>query len=105
MFGHTPAATVEELVQESMLGLIKQKTGIRVKLQMRSLEYFLTFTKDSGKIKVSSLFIKKKILPVFSRITQTEIQFSGASQDEFLEFLRIQGAKRIENKEKLLECI
>ena len=56
MFTYTPKTTVDELVEESMFGLIKSKTGIRTPIQMRLIEYCTTFTKEEdGRIKISSI--------------------------------------------------
>ena len=73
--------------------------------QVKQLEYFATFKKVNGIVKISSIFIKKKILPSFSRITQEEIKFSGATKKEFLTFLKDTGAGAISNKGKVLERI
>ena len=97
--------SIEDLIQESMLGLIKTKTGIRSKMQVRNLEYFATFKKEDGVVKISSLFIKKKIIPSFARITNEEIKFSGATKEEFLTFLKDRGARKIKNKHDVLERI
>mgnify|MGYP003998997471 FL=1 len=97
--------SIEDLIQESMLGLIKSKTGIKSKMQVRHLEYFATFKKEEGVIKISSLFIKKKILPSFARITNEEIKFSGATKEEFLTFLKNRGARKVSDKCDVLERI
>ncbi len=105
MFSYNPKMTIDELVQDSMFGLIKAKTGIMKPVHMRYLEYLVTFRKDQGRIKISSILIKRKIFPCFERICEKEISFSGASKEEFLEFLRTKGAKQIEHREKVLEYI
>ena len=99
------SSTIEDLVHEAMLGLIKSKTGIKTRVQVRHLEYFVSFKKIDGVVKLSSLFIKKKFMPVFSRISYEEIKYSGAAYEEFLQFLESSGAKQVENKKNLLEFI
>lgn len=98
-------STIEDLVRESMMGLLKAKTGIRTRVQVRHLEYFVSFKKIEGVVKISSLFVKKKFMPAFTRITNEEIKYSGAAHDEFLQFLDTCGAHRIEDKKNLLEFI
>tara|TARA_R110000803_G_scaffold45593_1_gene96021 strand:- start:1 stop:318 length:318 start_codon:yes stop_codon:yes gene_type:complete len=98
-------ASIEALIQDSIFGLVRAKTGIKSMTQVKQLEYFATFKKVNGIVKISSIFIKKKILPSFSRITQEEIKFSGATKKEFLTFLKDTGAGAISNKGKLLERI
>ena len=65
MFGHSPKSTIEELVQESMFGIIKSKTGIRTPVQIRHLEFITTFRKEKGVIRISSIYLKRKMLPEF----------------------------------------
>ena len=91
-------ASIEALIQDSIFGLVRAKTGIKSMTQVKQLEYFATFKKVNGIVKISSIFIKKKILPSFSRITQEEIKFSGATKKEFLTFLKDTGAGAISNK-------
>jgi|TARA_R110000787_G_scaffold45327_3_gene110525 hypothetical protein len=98
-------ASIEALIQDSIFGLVRAKTGIKSMTQVKQLEYFATFKKVNGIVKISSIFIKKKILPSFSRITQEEIKFSGATKKEFLTFLKDTGAGAISNKGKVLERI
>ncbi len=105
MFSYNPKMTIDELVQDSMFGLIKSKTGIMKPMHMRYLEYLVTFKKVEGRIKISSILIKRKILPCFERVSEKEISFSGATKEEFLEFLRNRGAKQIENRKHVLEFI
>jgi hypothetical protein len=98
-------STIEDLVRESMMGLLKAKTGIRTRVQVRHLEYFVSFKKVDGVVKISSLFVKKKFMPAFTRITNEEIKYSGAAHDEFLQFLDNCGASQVEDKKNLLEFI
>ena len=105
MFSFSPKVTIDELVQQSMFGLLKSKTGIRAPLQIRHLEYIVAFKKEEGRIKISSILIKKKILPCFERVSEKEINFSGATKDEFLDFLRKKGARQVEDAKRILEYI
>ena len=98
-------ASIEALIQDSIFGLVSAKTGIKSRSQVKQLEYFATFKKVNGIVKISSIFIKKKIFPSFSRITHAEIRFSGATKKEFLAFLKDTGAGAISNKDKVLERI
>ena len=98
-------ASIEALIQDSIFGLVSAKTGIKSRSQVKQLEYFATFKKVDGIVKISSIFIKKKIFPSFSRITHAEIRFSGATKKEFLTFLKDTGAGAISNKGKVLERI
>jgi hypothetical protein len=103
MFGHSPKSTIEELVQESMFGIIKSKTGIRTPVQIRHLEFITTFRKEKGVIRISSIYLKRKMLPEFERISTKEIKFSGATGNEFVTYLRHRGAKQIIDKQDILE--
>ena len=77
MFTFNPKSTIDQLVQE----------------------------KEEGRIKISSILVKRKIFPCFERVSEKEISFSGATKDEFLDYLRSRGAKQIENSQKVFERI
>ena len=98
-------SSIEELVQESMFGIIKTKTGIRTPLQIRYLEFVATFKKEKGVIKVNSIYLKKRKIPFYEKISLKEIKYSGATTNEFIAFLRRRGAKQVKDKQLFLERI
>ena len=99
----SPKLTIEELVQESMFGIIKTKTGIRKPIQIRHLEFITTFKKEAGVTRINSIYLKKKKFPSFERISLREIKFSGATSSEFITFLRHKGARQVKDKQYFLE--
>ena len=101
----TPRSTIEELVQESMFGIIKTKTGIIKPMQIRHLEFVTTFKKQEGVIKINSIYLKRRIFPLYERISIKEIKFSGATTNEFVKFLRNRGARQVKDKQLFLEKI
>lgn len=107
MFSYSPKkTTIDEMVQESMFGLIKAKTGITKPIQIRMIEYCTTYTKKTdGRISISSILVKRRILPFFERISENEIKFSGATNNEFVEYLRAKGAKQVVKKQEILDRI
>ena len=48
MLGSHGRSIIEDLVQESMFGLIKAKTGINSPLQIKYLEFITTYKKKDG---------------------------------------------------------
>lgn len=101
----SPKSTIEELVQESMFGIIKTKTGIRTPVQIRHLEFITTFKKEEGVIRINSIYLKKRKFPGYKRISLREIKFSGATSSEFVTFLRHRGARQVVDKQHFLERI
>jgi hypothetical protein len=104
-FSFTPKLDIEKLVQESILNLIKYKTGIRSAIQLKRVDYFQTFKAIDGSIKMTAVFMRQKISPKFIRISANEINLSGATDDEFFDYVNSKGAKRVCNKQKVLEMI
>jgi len=105
MIIYNPKSTVESLVQDALFGLIKMKTGIANHDQIRGLEFFMTYKKIDGIIKISSIFLKKRLLSDITRISDTEVKLCGSTNNEFIEFLRHKGAHQIVDKKSLLEKI
>jgi hypothetical protein len=104
-FSFIPTLDIEKLVQESILNLIKCKTGIRSSIQLRRVDYFQAFKAIDGRIKMTAVFMRPKMCPKFVRISANEINLSGATDDEFFNFLDSKGAKRVCDKKKVLEMI
>ncbi len=104
-FSFIPTLDIEKLVQESILNLIKCKTGIRSSIQLRRIYYFKTFKEIDGRVKMTAVFMRPKICPKFIRISANEINLSGATDEEFFSFLDAKGAKRVCDKKKVLELI
>jgi hypothetical protein len=102
MFGQS---TIEKLVEDSMFGIIKSKTGISHPFQIPQIEFTISFKKESGIIKINSIYLKNSKISIFERISSKEIKFSGASSTEFVTYLRTRGARQISDKEKILEKI
>jgi hypothetical protein len=98
-------STIESLVQDAMFGLVKMKTGITSHDQIKSLEFFTTYKKTDGIIKISSIFLKKRLFTDISRISDVEVKLCGSTNNEFIEFLRHKGAHQIIDKKSLLEKI
>jgi len=98
-------STIESLVQDALFCLVKMKTGIMSHDQIKGLEFFTTYKKTDGIIKISSIFIKKRLFTDISRISDIEVKLCGSTNNEFIEFLRHKGAHQIIDKKSLLEKI
>jgi len=105
MFSYVPKSTIESLVQEALFGLLKMKTGITSHDQIKVLEFFMTYKKIDGVVKVSSIFLKKRLITDVARVSDAEIKLCGSTNNEFIEYLRHKGAHQIIDKKSLLEKI
>lgn len=105
MFSYTPKTSIEILVQDAILALIKYKTGITNIDQVKILDFAITFHKVESVIKISSILIKQRFSGEISRISSSEIKLCGSSSNEFVEFLRYRGARQLEDKQVFLEKI
>lgn len=105
MFSYVPKSTIESLVQEALFGLLKMKTGITSHDQIKALEFFMTYKKIDGVVKVSSIFLKKRLITDVARVSDNEIKLCGSTNNEFIEYLRHKGAHQIIDKKSLLEKI
>jgi len=105
MFSYTPKTSIEILVQDAMVALLKYKTGITNIDQVKILDFAATFHKIDGVIKISSILIKQRFAGEIARISSTEIKLCGSTNNEFVEFLRHRGARQLEDKQVFLEKI
>ena len=104
-FSFIPHFDIDKLVQDSILSLLKAKTGIKSVIQLRRVEYVTTFNKAEDTIHMSAVFMRTKLSPKFIRISASEINLSGATNEEFFDFVKSKGAKRLCNTQKVLELI
>ena len=105
MLGSHGRSIIEDLVQESMFGLIKAKTGINSPLQIKYLEFITTYKKKDGITKINSIYLRKKMKTGYEKISDDEIKFSGATSNELIIFLASRGAKQSKDKVSFLEKI
>lgn len=96
---------IQNLIRQSMFRLLKEKTGIVSPVYIHRLEYAILFKKEEGVVKVSSVYIKNINTDILNKVSSIEIKFSGATSNEFIEYLDIKGAKKIDINECLLEKI
>lgn len=104
-FSFIPPFDIDSLVQESILSLLKSKTGIKSAIQLRRIEYFTTFNKSENTINVAAVFVRTKLSRDFIRISASEINLSGATNEEFFDFVKSKGGKPVCDKKKVLELI
>ena len=104
-FSFIPMFDIDDLVQESILRLLKAKTGIRSAIQLRRTDYFTTFKKQDGAVKITAVFMKPKISPKFIRISASEINLSGATNEEFFDYVNAAGANPVCSKKGVLALI
>jgi len=104
-FTFIPRFDIDSLVQESILSLIKAKIGIRSAVQLKRTDYFTTFKKSDGFIAITAVFMKPKLAAKFIRISASEINLSGATNEEFFDYVRSKGAKQLCDKQSVLDLI
>lgn len=102
---HVLKSKIDNMVEETMFALVKAKTGINSLTQIKNLEFVPSFKNDEGVTKISAVYVKKKILPMFEKISLTEIKLSGATSHEFVNYLRKFGAYQVLDKKTILEKI
>ena len=105
MFPSITKDKIEDLVRNSIFNIVKEKTKIKSPIYIHKLEYAIIFKKEKGIVRISSIFIKNKISESFNKISSLEIKFSGATNNEFVEYLETKGANRIEDSKLILETI
>ncbi len=105
MFSVTPKSSIEVLVQEALMALLKYKTGITNIDQVKILDFAVTFHKFESVIKISSVLIKQRFAGGVARISSSEIKLCGSTNNEFVEFLRHRGARELQDKQVFLDKV
>jgi len=96
---------IQNLIRQSIFRLLKDKTGIVSPVYINNLEYAILFKKEEGVVKVSSIYIRNTNTNILNKVSSIEIKFSGATSNEFIDFLNTKGAQKIDINECLLEKI
>jgi hypothetical protein len=96
----------KKLVDDCILSMINRILGIKRPIFIKGVTYFTTYTlcKDTFEKTVSSIHMSYRD-KTSGVITLREIEVSGASIVEFIDYLEINGANEIKNYTRLLEEI
>ena len=102
-----PLFNMEELIKDAIGTMIMNRLELRSMGMIRYIEFFPTYTIcDQIKEKsLSSMFLKLKYSTQYVRIPINEIEMSGATIVEFIDFLYEKGAKEIQTPTDILEII
>ena len=98
---------IESLVKDAIAQMIMNRMSLRSMNMIRYVEFFPTFTmcEQLNEKTMSSVFLKLKYSNDYTRIPVNEIEMSGATLIEFIDFLYEKGAKEIDTPENILEII
>ena len=97
---------LKKIIDECILGIIHNTLGIKRPFFIKGVKYFMTYTlcKQTNEKVVSSIHMMYRN-KTEGRVSAKEIEISGASIVEFLDYLDINGAKEIKNSTKMYETI
>lgn len=95
---------VADLIETTIKDKIFNTLGIKRKSQIRMIDYFLTFSlcEVSNEKVVASIFARTGSGCNFKSIDVREIEISGVTIVEFLDYLDEHGAHPIENSKQYL---
>tara|TARA_B100000287_G_C20257561_1_gene632616 strand:+ start:137 stop:520 length:384 start_codon:yes stop_codon:yes gene_type:complete len=98
---------IESLVKDAVAQMIMNRMSLRSMNMIRYVEFFPTFTmcEQLNEKTMSSVFLKLKYSNDYTRIPVNEIEMSGATLIEFIDFLYEKGAKEIDPPGNILEII
>jgi|TARA_Y100001972_G_C7608715_1_gene305094 transposase len=98
---------LKNMINDCIKTIIVNRLSLRKPQMIRWVEYFPTYRIDPAtkEKSISSLHLKVKYESKYTRLSIDEIEASGASLIEFLDFLDDKGAKEILNTSKILEVI
>ena len=102
-----PMFNIEEMVKDIIGSMIVDRMSLRSMGMIRYVEFFPIFTmcEEINEKSMSSIILKLKYGKAFTRIPVNEIELSGASLVEFIDFLYEKGAKEITAPRGVLELI
>mgnify|MGYP003155665418 CR=1 FL=1 len=98
---------LKKMIEDCIKTIIVSRLSLTKSQMIRWVEYFPTYTTciETNEKTISSLHLKTKKDIKYIRLPIEEIEASGASIIEFLDFLEKKGAKEINNANHILEVI
>ena len=102
-----PSFDLEKMIKEAIRSMLLRRLSLRRASLIKHIEYFPTYTicEQTNDKSICSLFLKLKYSNEYEKIRVREIEVSGASVVEFLDYLEECGAKEISNAQHILEKI
>ena len=102
-----PEFDLTEMIKTSIKTLIVNKLTLRRESLIKWVEYFPTFKvcEHTNDKTLSSMYLRIKYQIDFVRIPAREIELSGASIGEFVDFLEEKGAKEVSAPRDILKSI
>ena len=98
---------IESLVKDAIGQMIMNRMTLRSMSMIRYIEFFPTFTmcEQLNEKTMSSMFLRLRHSNSYIRIPVNEIEMSGATLIEFIDFLYEKGAKEVDAPRNILEMI
>ena len=94
------ALDMKMIVQEAISKMLCEKLSIPAEFFLRSTEYMPTYRLNDSKEKIlKNLYIRMVAQNNFKVLTYNEIEISGATWQEVIEFLLFSGSKKIKSHE------
>ncbi len=102
-----PLFNMEELIKDAIGSMLMNRMNLRSMGMIRYIEFFPTYTmcEQIKEKSLSSMFLKLKYSKQYVRIPINEIEMSGATIVEFIDFLYEKGAKEVQAPTDILEII
>ena len=98
---------IKEMIESQIKSILNSYFGIKRSVYLRKSEYFLVFgeCKFSSEKSVQSIHLKNPTKSSYEKITTDEIEVSGVTIVEFLDFINMHGATETAGPFKLLESV
>ena len=98
---------LSSIIKECIKSLIMGRLTLRKDTMIKWVEYFPAYKtcEYTCEKTLSSIFLKLKYEPSYTRIAAKEIEISGATIIEFIDYLEEKGAKEMLSTENILESI
>lgn len=102
-----PLFNIDELVKDAIGAMLVNRLNLRSMGMLRYVEYFPTYTICSllKEKSMSSIFLRLRHSREYVSIPINEIEMSGATLVEFIDFLYEKGAKEVDLPGNVLELI
>ena len=95
------------IIKDCIKSLLLNRLSLRKINMLRYVEYFLAYKtcEHTNEKTLSSIFLKRKYEKKYIRIAAKEIELSGATIIEFIDYLDEYNAKEITSSQSLLEIV
>ena len=96
---------LDDMIRDTIRLMLMGRLNIMINRRLKRLEYFVLYSpgKETKKKIMTAIFVRRRGMQSFNKITAEEIEVTGASIFEFISFLKAIRSRKVKPDLTILE--